>query len=115
MAAGPPPAAAAPGGVVERPAPVVVPAEATFVEQGAGTVDVVDGTSPVYGTGPLKRFVVEVEDGTGVDGAAFAQAVETTLGDPRSWGNGGRPSFPRGGGAQAAAWPDHLRLTPVRP
>ncbi len=71
------------------------PAGGTYVEQGAGTVSVVPGTSGVYGTGPLQRFVVEVEDGIGVDGATFAAAVEATLGDPRSWGNGGRMSFQR--------------------
>ena len=65
------------------------PAVGSFVEQGAGTVSVVDGSSAVYGTGPLERFVVEVEDGIGVDGVEFATAVETTLGDPRSWGHGG--------------------------
>jgi hypothetical protein len=58
--------------------------EETYVEQGAGTLAVVDGTSPVHGTGPLQRFVVETEDGIGVDGAIFAQAVEETLADPRS-------------------------------
>ena len=58
--------------------------EETYVERGAGTLAVVDGTSPVHGTGPLQRFVVETEDGIGVDGAAFAQAVEETLADPRS-------------------------------
>ena len=75
----------------------------TYVEQGAGTLSVVDGTSPVHGTGPLRRFIVEVEDGIGVDGAAFAAAVEATLGDPRSWGSGGRMSFQRVGVAEAAA------------
>ena len=73
-----------------------VPAGA-YVERGAGTLTVVDGTSQVYGTGPLQRFVVEVEDGIGVDGAAFADAVTQTLGDPRSWGNAGRMSFQRVG------------------
>jgi hypothetical protein len=79
-----------------------VPAVAgTYVEQGAGTLSVVEGTSEVYGTGPLQRFVVEVEDGIGVDGAAFADAVTQTLGDPRSWGNGGRMSFQRVGSGAA--------------
>ncbi len=73
----------------------LAPVPGTFVEQGAGSVTVVPGTSGVYGTGPLQRFVVEVEDGIGVDGAAFAAAVEATLGDPRSWGNGGAMSFQR--------------------
>jgi hypothetical protein len=89
--------------------------EETYVEQGAGTLSVVDGTSPVHGTGPLQRFVVETEDGIGVDGAAFAQAVEETLADPRSWGNGGRMSFQRVGAAEAAAGQYDFRVGLVSP
>jgi hypothetical protein len=102
----PSPPAAARGQADGEGAPIRTeagPAVATFVEQGAGTVSVVDGTSAVYGAGPLERFVVEVEDGIGVDGAQFAAAVESTLGDPRSWGHGDQMSFQRVGAAQAAA------------
>jgi len=106
---------AAPAGDAGPTTTAAVPAGASYVEQGAGTVSVVDGTSPVYGTGPLKRFVVEVEDGIGVDGAAFAEAVETTLGDPRSWGNGGRMSFQRVGIAEADADQYDFRVTLVSP
>jgi hypothetical protein len=95
--------------------PVTETAVTTYVEQGAGTVSVVDGTSAVHGTGPLERFVVEVEDGTGVDGAQFAAAVETTLGDPRSWGNGGQLSFQRVGAAEAAAGDYDFRVSLVSP
>jgi hypothetical protein len=94
---------------------VTAPVAATFVEHGAGTVSVVDGASAVYGTGPLERFVVEVEDGTGVDGAQFAAAVEGTLGDPRSWGNGGQMSFQRVGAAEAAAGDYDFRVSLVSP
>lgn len=66
-----------------------------FVEQGTGQLTVVPGTSQVYGTGPLQRFMVELEDGIDVDPAGFAAAVELTLADPRSWGAGGRMSFQR--------------------
>ena len=95
-------------------APQVVGAE-TYVEQGAGTVSVVDGTSVVYGSGPLQRFVVEVEDGIGVDAAAFAAAVEATLSDPRSWGNGGRLSVQRVGVAEAAASQYDFKVSLVSP
>ena len=90
-------------------------AAVTFVEQGAGTLAVVDGTSAVQGTGPLQRFVVEVEDGIGVDGSQFAAAVEATLGDPRSWGAGGRLSFQRVGAAEAAAGDYDFRVSLVSP
>ncbi|SDC04350.1 Protein of unknown function [Geodermatophilus telluris] len=88
-------------------------AAATYVEQGAGSVSVVPGTSAVYGTGPLQRFVVEVEDGIGVDGAAFAAAVEATLGDPRSWGSGGRMSFQRVDTTEAGGY--EFRVSLVSP
>jgi hypothetical protein len=95
--------------------PPQVIGEESYVEQGAGSLSVVDGTSAVLGTGPLQRFIVEVEDGTDVDGAAFAAAVEATLGDPRSWGNGGRMSFQRVGAAEAAADQFELRVSLVSP
>lgn len=89
----PTPTASAEGEGPATPPPVVAPVP--FVEQGSGTLTVVPGTSQVYGSGPLSRFLVEVEDGINVDGAVFAAAVETTLADPRSWGAGGRMSFQR--------------------
>lgn len=98
-----------------EPAEAPAPGPETYVEQGAGTVSVVDGASAVYGTGPLHRFVVEVEDGIGVDGEAFAQAVTATLGDPRSWGGGGRMSFQRVGAAEAAASAYEFKVTLVSP
>ena len=131
--ASPAPSAAAPGTtepVAEPSAALTAPAEVDaapteapetavgapgFVQQGAGTVTVVDGSSPVNGTGPLQRFVVEVEDGIEVDGPAFAAAVEATLGDPRSWGNGGRMSFQRVGRAEAAAGQFEFKVTLISP
>jgi hypothetical protein len=114
-----PGAAAAPDAPVQGDAePTVLPAPAdavTYVEQGAGSVSVVDGGSAVYGSGPLRRFVVEIEDGIGVDGAAFAAAVEATLGDQRSWGSGGRMSFQRVGAAEAAASQYDFRVSLVSP
>jgi uncharacterized protein DUF3152 len=88
---------------------------AGYVERGAGTVSVVDGSSAVYGSGPLERFVVEVEDGIDADGQGFAAAVEATLGDARSWGSGGRMSFQRVGVAEAAGGDYDFRVTLVSP
>lgn len=68
----------------------------SYVEAGDSSLNVVPGTSAVLGTGgPVKRFAVEVEGATNVDGVAFAAWVEQTLADPRSWGAGGRVSFQR--------------------
>jgi hypothetical protein len=87
----------------------------SYVERGDGTLSVVDGTSEVYGTGPLSRFIVEVEEGIGVEGGQFAQAVEATLGDPRSWGSGGRMSFQRVGAEEAAAGQFEFKVSLVSP
>jgi hypothetical protein len=109
----------APTGPAEgESAPTATPSVAsdvTYVEQGAGTVTVVPGTSPVYGTGPLRRFAVEVEDGIGIDGAGFAAAVEATLADPRSWGSDGRMSFQRVGVDAAAAGEFDFKVTLISP
>ncbi|MGC4893849.1 DUF3152 domain-containing protein [Micromonospora sp. DT31] len=53
---------------------------------GSGTFAVAQERSPVRGqAGPLRRYRVEVEQGTGQDADRFAAAVDTVLGDPRSW------------------------------
>jgi hypothetical protein len=53
---------------------------------GTGRLLVVPGSGPVVGHGDVHRFKVEVEQGLDVDRAAFAAAVQRTLGDTRSWG-----------------------------
>jgi hypothetical protein len=108
------PTAPAEGDADASLAPQVV-GEETYVETGAGTLSVVDGSSEVMGTGPRQRFIVEVEDGIDVDGPGFAEAVQTTLGDPRSWGNGGRMAFQRVGAAEAAAGRFDFKVTLVSP
>ncbi|TFV81275.1 DUF3152 domain-containing protein [Blastococcus sp. CT_GayMR20] len=108
------PTAPAEGDVGPSIAPQVV-GEETYVEQGAGSLSLVDGTSTVLGSGPLRRFIVEVEDGIEVDGAGFAAAVEATLGDPRSWGSGGRMSFQRVGVAEANAGAFDFKVSLVSP
>jgi len=63
---------------------------ASYPKTGDGTFTIVPGTSPTFGTGPLRRFAVEVEGGmSGVDDAAFASVVTQTLSDPRGWIHGG--------------------------
>ena len=108
------PTAPAEGDAGPSPAPQVV-GEETYVETGDGSLSVVDGSSEVYGTGPLKRFIVEVEDGIDVDGGGFAAAVASTLGDPRSWGNGGQMSFQRVGADAAAAGQFEFKVSLVSP
>jgi hypothetical protein len=73
---------------------------------GTGTLAVVPGTSAVHGTGPLRRFTVEVEAGLTEDPAAFAAAVERTLFDRRSW---------RGSYQRVAAGPVSFRVVLASP
>jgi Protein of unknown function (DUF3152) len=62
---------------------------------GNGRLVVVPGSSEVLGSGPVRRFMVEVEGGLGVDRVAFAGVVERVLSDPRSWGGSGGVGFRR--------------------
>ncbi len=89
---------AAPAASAPATTPPTQPVRRTVVpvvQRGDGRTAVVAGSGPVRGEGPLQRYTVEVEGGLGVDPAAFAAAVETTLADPHSWGAGGRLSFRR--------------------
>ena len=66
-----------------------LPAGAAYTQQGRGTFTVIPGSTAVIGSGPVKHYVIEAEDGiTGTDLSAFAAAVVTTLDDPRSWTGG---------------------------
>ncbi|MEU7803338.1 DUF3152 domain-containing protein [Micromonospora arborensis] len=68
------------GGAPAHPTPTSYPSV------GAGRFTVADGETPVYGTdGPLRRYRVTVERGTGQDAHAFAAKVDEVLTDPRSW------------------------------
>jgi Protein of unknown function (DUF3152) len=78
----------------------VLPAGPTVPQSGAGTWHVVPGNGPIVGKGKhLYHYQVAVEDG--IDPAAyggddaFAQDVQATLADPRSWVAGGTLSLQR--------------------
>lgn len=62
-----------------------------------GTFDVAaGGHSPAPGAGTVVRYMVEVEDGLGVDIDCFAASVEMVLGDGEGgWGADGTRSFQR--------------------
>jgi hypothetical protein len=87
-----PSAAASPRPAASRSA---APPAARPAISGTGRLAVVPGQSSVHGSGPLRRFMVEVEAGLGEDPKAFAAAVERVLFDQRGWGGGGRLSFQR--------------------
>jgi len=78
-----------------------LPPGGKYTEKGRGTWRVVKGSSPPVGKrgARLLKYTVEVENGldpssyTGDD--AFAQTVEATLADPRSWIGSGEVRFQR--------------------
>jgi hypothetical protein len=80
---------------VQRPTAPPKQAPPTVVQRGTGHLSVVPGRSARSGDGPLRRYRVLVEGGLHVDPREFAQGVERTLADPRSWGHGGVRSFQR--------------------
>ncbi len=62
---------------------------------GTGAPQVVPGSVPAPGPGPVRTVRVEVEGGLPVNGPVFAGFVMATLNDPRSWGRAGAMSFAR--------------------
>ncbi|MFJ4522147.1 DUF3152 domain-containing protein [Streptomyces sp. NPDC088810] len=62
---------------------------------GPGKFDAVPGFDKAPGTGQKYRYRVDVEQGLGLDGALFAEAVQQTLNDKRSWAHGGALTFER--------------------
>ncbi len=59
------------------------------------------GDAKAPGHGPVSRYRVDVEEGMGLDGELFADAVHKTLNDERSWAHGGRRAFERVGSGKA--------------
>ena len=53
-----------------------------------GRLLVVPGKASASGPGAPVRFMVEIEEGLGIDRARFATAVQRVLYDDRSWGGG---------------------------
>ncbi|CAL9521658.1 hypothetical protein SUDANB58_03857 [Streptomyces sp. enrichment culture] len=63
--------------------------------EGPGTFDAVPGVDRAPGKGRKLAYRVDVEEGLGLDGELFAQAVQKTLNDDRSWAHGGALTFER--------------------
>ncbi|MEU1089411.1 DUF3152 domain-containing protein [Streptomyces sp. NPDC005892] len=62
---------------------------------GNGKFEVVPGTAKAPGTGHKYRYRIDVEEGLGLDPALFAEAVQKTLNDDRSWAHHGDMTFER--------------------
>ncbi|MFC4331187.1 DUF3152 domain-containing protein [Streptomyces andamanensis] len=63
--------------------------------KGSGRFDVVPGFAEAPGHGRKFTYRVDVEQGLGLDGRLFADAVQKTLNDDRSWAHGGARTFER--------------------
>ncbi|KUH38317.1 hypothetical protein ATE80_13470 [Streptomyces kanasensis] len=60
---------------------------------GAGTFTTARATGAEVGTGTLRRYRVQVEDGTGIPAADAAHEIERILAHPRGWAAHGRGRF----------------------
>ncbi|MFI8960976.1 DUF3152 domain-containing protein [Streptomyces sp. NPDC053493] len=61
----------------------------------SGDFEAVPGFDKAPGKGRKIRYRVDVEKGLGLDGGLFAQAVQKTLNDRRSWAGNGEMAFER--------------------
>nr|WP_229870120.1 DUF3152 domain-containing protein [Streptomyces phaeofaciens] len=61
----------------------------------SGKFDAIPGVDKAPGKGQKFTYRVDVERGLGLDGALFAQAVQKTLNDDRSWAHDGARTFER--------------------
>ncbi|MFI6438865.1 DUF3152 domain-containing protein [Streptomyces sp. NPDC050759] len=62
---------------------------------GSGKFDAVQGVDKAPGKGQKYTYRVDVEQGLGLDGQLFAEAVQKTLNDDRSWAHSGARTFER--------------------
>ncbi|MEV6396912.1 DUF3152 domain-containing protein [Streptomyces sp. NPDC051907] len=63
--------------------------------KGSGDFEAVPGFDKAPGKGTKIRYRVDIEKGLGLDGTLFADAVQKTLNDERSWAHGGAMTFER--------------------
>ncbi|WP_198655076.1 DUF3152 domain-containing protein [Streptomyces geranii] len=63
--------------------------------KGSGKFDTIRGFAKAPGAGQKYTYRVDVEQGLGLDGTLFAQAVQKTLNDDRSWAHSGGRTFER--------------------
>ncbi|WP_406454524.1 DUF3152 domain-containing protein [Streptomyces sp. NBC_00876] len=63
--------------------------------KASGAFESVPGTAKAPGKGHAYRYRIDVEKGLGLDSGLFAQAVQKTLNDERSWAHDGDMTFER--------------------
>ncbi|PWI11910.1 hypothetical protein DIZ27_04145 [Streptomyces sp. NWU339] len=62
---------------------------------GSGKFEAIPGIDKAQGEGQKITYRVDVEQGLGLDGELFAEAVQRTLNDNRSWSHNGARAFER--------------------
>jgi hypothetical protein len=65
--------------------------------KGSGKFTAIPTGAAAPGKGTTFRYRVDIEQGLGLDGQLFADAVQKTLNDKRSWAHGGERTFERVG------------------
>jgi uncharacterized protein DUF3152 len=94
----------------EAPPVLAMPGE--FPTEGPGTFRFAGGQGDVLGeSGPVRRFRIAVEDGVDEDPAEFAEFVENTLGNERSWIASGELRFQRVAGRSGSDFTIYLATT----
>ncbi|MFC8591833.1 DUF3152 domain-containing protein [Streptomyces atroolivaceus] len=63
--------------------------------KASGTFEAVPGLAKAPGKGHKYRYRIDVEQGLGLDSGLFAEAVQKTLNDDRSWAHNGAMTFER--------------------
>lgn len=63
--------------------------------KASGDFSVVGGSAKAPGHGRKYRYQVEIEKGMALDGTLFADAIQKTLNDKRSWAHNGAKTFER--------------------
>ncbi|MEV1062454.1 DUF3152 domain-containing protein [Streptomyces sp. NPDC050263] len=63
--------------------------------KGSGKFEAIAGIDKAPGKGQKFTYRVDVEQGLGLDGQLFAEAVQVTLNDDRSWAHNGARTFER--------------------
>lgn len=63
--------------------------------KGSGAFEAVAGLAKAPGKGTKHRYRIDVEKGLGLDAGLFAEAVQKTLNDDRSWAHNGAMTFER--------------------
>ncbi|ROT28101.1 DUF3152 domain-containing protein [Micromonospora sp. HM5-17] len=116
LPAPPPPAPSTPGPSPTGPPRPTPPPPIRYPEAGPQTWRTAAGRSPVLGeAGQLLRFRIAVENGiTGIGPDDFADAVVTTLGDPRSWTGSGEWRLQRVGPKEEADFTIYLATPATR-